>query len=125
MSTRIYHTLDDLEADLRTIATTFKPRAAAEVRDVARDGNKAGKRLAKVSAGAHGKHYHKAFSAEALTPLMWEWGPDSAMPQGGMSFEHGSRNQPPHLDLAKAADVHGADDLQRRIGITLDRLFWP
>jgi hypothetical protein len=125
MATRIYHTLGDLEADLRTIAVSFKPRAAEVVRDVAKDGNIAGRRLAKVSAGAHGKHYFRAFSAERRTPLMWEWGPDAGMPQGGMSFEHGSRNQPPHLDLARGADLHGADDLAARTGRVLDRLFWP
>lgn len=125
MATRIYHTLDELEVDLRTIATTFKPRAAEAVRDVAREGNQEGKRLARRSAGAHGRHYPNAFSAEARTPLSWEWGPDASMPQGGMSFEHGSRNQPAHNDLARASDVHGADDLQRRTGRVLDRLFWP
>lgn len=28
--------------------------------------------------------------------------PDPGMPQGGMSFEFGSSNQPPHLDGARA-----------------------
>lgn len=128
MATRIYHTLDELERDLKTITTSFKPRAAEQVRDVARDGNKAAKRLARRSAGAHGKHYHKAFSVERLTPLIWEWGADASMPQGGMSpgFERGSINSPPHHDHAQGADQHGADDLQSRIARrVLDRLFWP
>lgn len=125
MATRIYHTLDDLEADLRTIALTFKPRMAEKVADVARDGNKVGKANAKRTAGAHGKHYPNAFSAERHHPLSWEWGPDAAKPQGGMSFERGSRNQPPHHDIAKAADLHGAADLAKRANDVLDRLFWP
>ena len=125
MATRIYHSLDDLERDMKTIATTFKPRAAEQVRDVARDGNKVARRLARRSAGAHGKHYFKAMSTERQTPLSWEYGPDAAMPQGGMSFEHGSRNQPPHHDLAKSADIHGANDLAARMDRVLDRLFWP
>jgi hypothetical protein len=125
MGTHIVHSLDDLERDMREIATTFKPRMAGEVRDVAKDGNTAARRLARRSAGKHGKHYFKAFSAERRTPLSWEWGPDSAMPQGGMSFERGSRNQPPHHDLAQAADQHGAADLARRANHVLDRLFWP
>jgi hypothetical protein len=29
------------------------------------------------------------------------------MPQGGMSFEYGSRNQPPHLDGLHALDTIG------------------
>ena len=64
MATRIYHTLDDLERDLKTVAVSFKPRAAEQVRDVARDGNKVGRSNARRSSGSHGKHYPKAFSAE-------------------------------------------------------------
>ena len=125
MAVRIYHSLDDLERDLKTVAVSFKPRAAEQVRDVARDGNKAGRHNARRSSGAHGKHYPKAFSAERITPLSWEWGPDAAKPQGGMSFERGSRNQPPHHDIARAADIHGANDLAARMNLVLDRLFWP
>lgn len=120
-----YTTLDDLERDLKIIATEFKPRMAGEVADVARAGNRAGKANAKRTSGSHGKHYPNAFSAERLSPLAWEWGPDSSMPQGGMSFEDGSRNQPPHKDIAKAADLHGAGDLARGVNRQLDRLFWP
>jgi hypothetical protein len=48
------------------------------------------------------------------------------MPQGDMSFERGSRNQPPHHDIAQGADRHGADDLQRRVSAhVLGKLFWP
>lgn len=125
MGVRIVHNLRDLQDDLETIAREFKPRAAREVRGVARDGNRVAKRFARRSAGAHGTHYHRAFSTEAHNPLRWEWGPDSTRPQGGMSFERGSRNQPPHHDIAKAADIHGAADLQRRVGGVLDGLFWP
>ena len=121
----VHSSLGDLERDLRTVAVECKPRMAEQVRNVANDGNKAAKRLARRSAGKHGKHYPNAFSVERRTPLEYEWGPDSAMPQGGMSFEYGSRNQPPHHDIAQAADLHGADDLQRRVSIVLDRLFWP
>lgn len=125
MATAIYHSLEALERDMRTITTTFKPRVAVEVRDVAKDGTRSARRLARRSAGAHGRHYFKAITAERHNPLEWEYGPDSAMPQGGMSFERGSRNQPPHHDLAKSADQHGAPDLARRAGRVLDRLFWP
>jgi hypothetical protein len=52
-----------------------------------------------------------------------EYGPDAAMPQGGMSFEFGSRNQKPHLDLAKSADVIGPALAQEVRGLA-DQWFW-
>jgi hypothetical protein len=125
MGVRVYTTLGDLERDLKIIATEFKPRAARDVRDVAQDGNRAGKANAQRTAPTHGKHYPKAFSAERRGILEWEWGPDAGMPQGGMSFENGSRNQPPHKDIAKAADLHGAGALERKVDRTIDGLFWP
>lgn len=121
---RVSHSVDDLADDLRSIAVTAKPKLAKVVRANATAGNRLAKDFARESAGAHGKHYHKAFSVEAITPLEWEYGPDSAMPQGGMSFEMGSRNQKPHLDLARSADIIGpkfGDD----VADTADGLFWP
>lgn len=96
---------DDLERDMRRLPATVHAKVATATARNAKQGNKLGKSIAKESAGAHGKHYHKAFSAESLSPLIWEYGPDASKPQGGMSFEGGSRNQPPHNDLAKSADV--------------------
>ena len=125
MAVRIYHSLDDLERDMKTIATTFKPRAAEQVRDVAKDGNKVGRSNARRSSGAHGKHYPKSFTWEMTGATSAVYGPDAGRKQGGMSFEHGSRNQPPHHDIARAADIHGANDLAARMNIVLDRLFWP
>lgn len=125
MATVIYSSLGDLERDMRTIGTEFKPRMAEAVRDTAKDGNKAATRLAQRSEGAHGKYYHRAFSVERRSPLEYEWGPDASMPQGGMSFEGGSRNQPPHHDIAQAADIFGANDLALRADRVLDKLFWP
>ena len=119
---RVQHTIGDLAADLAQIPPEFVRRGAKVVRSAAREGNKLAKANAKRTAGAHGKHYPKRFTAEALSALEWEYGP-SGRPQGEMSFEYGSRNQPPHLDLNKSADVIGpkfADD----VGDMLDGLFW-
>ena len=72
---------------------------AEELRDQWRDN-------AKETAGRHGKHYPKAITAEQLplaSEIAWQVGPETALPQGGMSFEFGSRNQAPHLDGANAA----------------------
>lgn len=64
------------------------------------------KRLARDTAGAHGPHYPNAITDEVdAVGLSAIIGPESGLPQGGMSFEYGSRNQPPHLDGNRAADV--------------------
>lgn len=122
MEIRLTHTLHDLDGDIRGHAREVGREGARAVRDVAKDGNKMARRLARRSAGSHGKHYFKAITAERLGRFEWEWGPDSAMPQGGMSFERGSRNQPPHHDLAQSADKHGAPELARRLDETLGRI---
>lgn len=133
MRIRVHHNLGDLEADFRTIAR----RAPGDMRAVVRDGLKAGNMLAKdfarESAGRHGKLYHRTFSAEmygagrfsgGVSVYSGEYGPDSTLPQGGMSFERGSRNQPPHNDLAKSADIIGPA-FSRSVKDLLDEWFWP
>ncbi len=122
-SIRVIHDIDDLASDLRNIAATARADMARTTRLNAQRGNRIAKGLARESAGAHGKHYHKAFSIEAITPLEWEYGPDAAKPQGGMSFEFGSRNQPPHLDLNKSADVAGPM-FARDVSNLPDKWFW-
>lgn len=124
MRIRVTHDIDDLAADLRTIAAEAKPTMARVVREEARLGNELARGFAKQSAGAHGKHYPNAFSVERVAPLAYEYGPDASKPQGGMSFEHGSRNQKPHLDLNRSADIIAT----RFGGAVLNDvgdLFWP
>ena len=121
---RLHGDLSDLTADLREIATTTKPKLQRVVDYNAREGNKIAQAFAKESAGSHGVHYPKAFSAERIAPLENEYGPDSSKPQGDMSFEFGSRNQKPHLDLARSADVI-APRLERDVAKLAADLFWP
>lgn len=108
-------TLADLERDMRMIPI----RAARDLTGIVRDGVKAGALLARTNAertaGRHGLHYPKSITSELHrgrglfgNSISGEYGPDSSRPQGGMSFETGSRNQPPHLDLAKSADLIGS-----------------
>ena len=124
MIVTVKHSMGDLESDFRKIATSAPKGFAVAVQGTAEQGNRIAKEFARESAGAHGKHYHKAFSAEAITPHRWEYGPDSAKPQGGMSFEGGSRNQKPHLDLARSTDVVRVR-FPAAVEQVLDRLFWP
>lgn len=59
------------------------------------------------TAGKHGKHYPKSITTSARVGfnIEFEIGPDPRLRQGGMSFEYGSKNQPPHLDGQKAMDA--------------------
>jgi len=124
MRIQIINHLDDLAADTRTVATTTKARMATVVRKNAVEANRTTARIARVSSGSHGKLYPRSFSAEAITPLWWEYGPDADMPQGGMSFNSGSRNQPPHLDIEKGLDIQ-RPKFYRDISEEADDLFWP
>lgn len=63
------------------------------------------KHNATATAGEHGKHYPDAITTEmkfAGTSIEVETGPEKDRKQGGMSFEFGSENQPPHLDGLRA-----------------------
>lgn len=124
MQIKVTHSIGDLASDMRKVTTTTQVKAARVVRKNAVAGNRVAKALARESAGKHGKHYPNAFSADAETPLRWEYGPDSSKPQGGMSFENGSRNQKPHLDLARSADKQGPQ-FAKDIADMVAGQFWP
>lgn len=127
----MHETLGDLIADFKRIGKEAPPALRGVVREGIATGNSVAKDFARESAGAHGKHYHKAFTTEMrsnrrfLDHIVYqgEYGPDIALPQGGMSFENGSRNQPPHHDLAKSADLIGPS-FGKEVGDVVDRLFW-
>lgn len=101
---RVIHNIDDLANDCASIGVRAKAEMGNVVRDNIRKGNGIAKSYAKVSAGAHGKHYPNAFSAEMTGYTRGEYGPRVSMRQGNMSFEYGSRNQPPHLDVTRSFD---------------------
>lgn len=123
MTVRVTHTLAGLDRDMRALPVKAVRETAKVVRANAVEGNRRAKAFAQASAGAHGKHYHRAFTAEALSATTWEYGPDASKPQGGMSFEYGSRNQRPHLDLNRSADVQGVK-LGESVRDLLNNLFW-
>ena len=119
----VTHSIDKLAADLGAIPVRATRELPGVVHESAKDGNRIAKAFAKESAGAHGKHYHKAFTVEKTGPLAYEYGPDESKPQGGMSFEGGSRNQPPHNDLAKSADVVSVE-FPAKVSETVGGWFW-
>lgn len=57
---------------------------------------------ATASAGAHGKHYPRAIKGKVSGPLEYTIRPTPGMRQSAMSFEEGSRKQPPHHDARRA-----------------------
>lgn len=61
---------------------------------------------ARATSGEHGKHYPASIDSEMAvsTDIVIVVGPNPAKPQGGMSFEYGSKNQPAHLDGQRAMD---------------------
>jgi hypothetical protein len=112
MRVRVTEHLGDLIATFEKAAVDGPVKFRGVVKEGIRVGNIVAKDFARESAGAHGKLYHRAFSAEmhrggAPHVYSGEYGPNPALPQGGMSFEWGSRNQPPHQDLNKSADIIG------------------
>lgn len=111
----------DLAVEFTTLPNRATRAAAREVSDVADRGQRLARIFARRTAGRHGKHYHRAITKERRDALGLEWvyGPEIALPQGGMSFEFGSRNQKPHLDLNKSADIIGPD--LRRVGDAIMR----
>jgi len=88
-----------------------------------KDLEKTWRRNAKATSGEHGKHYPDSITTDmrVSTNIEVEVGPDPAKPQGGMSFENGSVNQPPHLDGQFAAD-EVVPRIDRRIDAALGLL---
>lgn len=134
MRVKVRHRIDRLEADYRSIPVQAGGALAKAVRTNAHDGRDLARTLARESAGTHGKHYYKSITAESHGALSniatrnpvyeWEYGPDPALPQGGMKFEFGEgRQTKPHLDLARSADVLEAS-LARDVRRVLSRLRW-
>jgi hypothetical protein len=111
MRVRVRHRIDRLAEDYAKIPVEASLGLARIVRDNADYGRDLARALARESAGSHGKHYPNAITSEGTSGLglfgnthSAEYGPDRNRRQGGMSFERGSRNQPPHNDLAQSAD---------------------
>lgn len=113
--------IQDLAADYERIPGEAERKTSKAAEKAARDGNRLATSFARESSGAHGKWYPDDFTVDGHG-ASWAYGPEPSRPQGGMSFEFGSRNQPPHLDLAKSADVVGPN-LQRRVGEAIDECF--
>jgi hypothetical protein len=127
----VIHGIDDLASDMAAIPAKALKDMRSTVREGIKVGNTVAKDFARESSGSHGKLYPRSFSAEmhgvvsfgGTNGISGEYGPDAAKPQGGMSFEFGSRNQKPHLDLARSADLIGPSFAQEVRNLP-DGWFW-
>lgn len=135
MRVRVTHDIDDLANDLTTIARQAPTALKAVVRKNAREGAAHARRFASRQHTMNSRydvHYPRsitwdqprAFYGFGGGGITAEYGPDPARPQGGMSFERGSRNQPAHNDLARSADIV-AVQFGPNVLFAADRLFWP
>ena len=99
--------INEMAVEFESLPRRARHRAAGVLSDIAHDGHRSAQRNARRTAGKHGKHYWRAITLERADDagLEWVYGPDVALRQGNMSFERGSRNQKPHLDLAQSADL--------------------
>ncbi|GAA3416215.1 hypothetical protein [Streptosporangium vulgare] len=108
---------EDAKREVAEKTYTLVKQHAQELRDEWREN-------AKLTARSHGKHYPKAITTEQIPRadmIEWTVGPETRRKQGDMGpgFEYGSRNQPPHLDGARAAIkreplfLKGLDDIIR------------
>lgn len=105
-------------SELRTLAADLgkvPARAVTEIRGAVgkstKDVETSWRDNARATAGKHGKHYPAAITSDVrygFGVIAGQVGPERGRKQGGMSFEHGSINQEPHLDGAQAADKHEA-----------------
>lgn len=99
-----------LAARMAAASAASVPAASAVVSTATKAVETGWRANARATSGTHGKHYPNSITSEVQVTgflVSGEVGPDTSRPQGSMGrgFEFGSRNQPPHLDGAKAVDA--------------------
>jgi hypothetical protein len=129
---RVTHGIGRLAADMASIP----PRAVKDMRATVREGIKVGNSLAKdfarQSSGTHARLYPREFTTSMNRALTFggvnifsgEYGPE-ARGQGLLApiLENGSRNNKPHFNLTRSADMTGpafAGEVRR----LPDKWFW-
>lgn len=120
-SVRVTHTIDDLAADLRNIATTSTARFSRVVQRNTEEGNRVAQGIARSASGPHGRLYWKRLTAEMRSALVGEYGPTGDVV--GNAVGAGWRNGPGNRDLEKSQDVQGPQ-FAKDVRDELDRMFW-
>lgn len=132
MDVKVTSHLGDLEADLDRIAVQSAVDMYELVREGVTVGNDLAKDFARRSSGTHARLYpgtfskrmNKGFSGFGSDVYQGEYGP-LGRGQGLLApiLENGSRNNPPHLNLARSADIIGPA-LQGEVRRKIDGWFW-
>ncbi|MBM7518275.1 hypothetical protein [Nocardioides nitrophenolicus] len=111
MRVHVEHSIGDLADDLKGIATSTPRRMAGVVRDAAQRGNRNAKAFASEQHTMFSDvdaDYAPSFTVEQIAPLVYEYGPDAALPEGSKAsgYEFGSVNQAsPHRNLDRSVDI--------------------
>lgn len=113
---RVTHHIDRLAADMADIPPRAKRDMRKTVHQGIRLGNQLAKDFAKVTSRRHAKQYPGTFTSEMLGTVSFggvngyagEYGPEHRG-QGELApiLENGSRNNPPHFNLVRSADMIG------------------
>jgi hypothetical protein len=129
---RVEHGIGDLTNDLIQIPARFYRGGRQVVTAAASDGGRTARRTARWTAGRHAKLYPKAITWDRATTysgfgggeIKAEFGP-VMIGQGLLAdyLENGSRNNPPHNDLANAQDLI-RPSFHRGVDHLLTDLFW-
>lgn len=116
-----------LAQDLSSVGAKAVPALRGGMAQAGKTIERAWRNNAVATSGVHGKHYPDSIDSELVFDLggvSVDVGPNAAKPQGSMGkgFEFGSRNQPPHLDGAKALAANEAA-VEKVVAQALDSLF--
>lgn len=104
MSITIESNANEIIADIGRMTREVTNRMASVIESSAVDMRDEWRANARVTAGKHGKHYPNSIQYRMTGAFEAIIAPDESQTQGAMSFEFGSRNQPPHLDGQRALD---------------------
>lgn len=115
MRANVTHRIGDLRDDLDDIAKSTPRRMSKVVRDAAERGNRNARAFASEQHTMFSdvdEDYPLAFTVERISATTYEYGPDTALPQGSKAsgYEFGSINQAsPHRNLARSVDIEAVE----------------
>ena len=128
----VRHNIGRLAADMADIPARASVDMRATVHEAGRIGNGLAKDFARESSGTHARKYpgtfssemHKTFRGFGSQIFAAEYGP-RATGQGLLApiLENGSRNNSPHFNLTRSADIIGPA-LAGEVRRLPDRWFW-